>query len=103
MRMSDTVDTETMKVSEAADTVSSPKDNSATKSEVTDQKQSGRDDHGSNNKRDAQVKKKNNNKNSTRFMFSFKKIPSCNASFAHTADRLKSAQTVFSSALLIDI
>ncbi|XP_073318260.1 R3H domain-containing protein 1 isoform X4 [Pagrus major] len=54
MRMSDTVDTETMKVSEAADTVSSPKDNSATKSEATDQKQSGRDDHGSNNKRDAQ-------------------------------------------------
>lgn len=62
MRMSDTVDTETMKVSEAADTVSSPKDNSATKSEVTDQKQSGRDDHGSNNKRDAQVKKKKQQK-----------------------------------------
>lgn len=55
MRMSDTVDTETMKVSEAGDTVSSPKDN-ATKSEVTDQSQSSRDEHGSNNKRDAQVK-----------------------------------------------
>ncbi|XP_051284351.1 R3H domain-containing protein 1 isoform X6 [Dicentrarchus labrax] len=54
MRMSDTVDTETMKVSEAADAVSSPKDNSATKSEVTDQSQSSRDEHGSNNKRDMQ-------------------------------------------------
>ncbi|XP_076579640.1 R3H domain-containing protein 1 isoform X4 [Chaetodon auriga] len=53
MRMSDTVDSDTMKVSEAADTVSSPKD-SATKSEVTDQSQSSRDEHGSNNKRDAQ-------------------------------------------------
>ncbi|XP_041822170.1 R3H domain-containing protein 1 isoform X2 [Chelmon rostratus] len=53
MRMSDTVDTETMKVSEAADTVSSPKD-SAAKSEVTDQSQSSRDEHGGNNKRDAQ-------------------------------------------------
>lgn len=55
MRMSDTLDSETMKVSEAADTLSSPKD-SATKSEVTDQSQSGRDDHSSNNKRDVQVK-----------------------------------------------
>ncbi|XP_042368840.1 R3H domain-containing protein 1 isoform X7 [Plectropomus leopardus] len=53
MRMSDTVDTETMKVSEAADMSPSPKDN-ATKSEVTDQSQSSRDEHGSNNKRDAQ-------------------------------------------------
>ncbi|XP_045910706.1 R3H domain-containing protein 1 isoform X4 [Micropterus dolomieu] len=53
MRMSDTLDSETMKVSEAADTLSSPKD-SATKSEVTDQSQSGRDDHSSNNKRDVQ-------------------------------------------------
>lgn len=51
--MSDTLDSETMKVSEAADTLSSPKD-SATKSEVTDQSQSGRDDHSSNNKRDVQ-------------------------------------------------
>ncbi|KAM9333948.1 R3H domain-containing protein 1 [Symphorus nematophorus] len=54
MRMSDTVDTETMKVSEAADPVSSPKDNNATKSEVTDQSQSSRDEHSSNNKRDVQ-------------------------------------------------
>ncbi|XP_035533494.1 R3H domain-containing protein 1 [Morone saxatilis] len=54
MRMSDTVDTETMKVSEAADAVSPPKDNSATKSEVTDQSQSSRDEHSSNNKRDMQ-------------------------------------------------
>ncbi|XP_019111070.1 R3H domain-containing protein 1 isoform X8 [Larimichthys crocea] len=54
MRMSDTVDTETMKVSEAADTVSSPKENNATKSEVTEQSQSSRDEHGSNNKRDVQ-------------------------------------------------
>ncbi|XP_023136399.2 R3H domain-containing protein 1-like isoform X3 [Amphiprion ocellaris] len=53
MRMSDIVDTETMKVSEAADTVSSAKDN-ATKSEVSDQSQSSRDEHGSNNKRDVQ-------------------------------------------------
>ncbi|TMS11840.1 R3H domain-containing protein 1 [Larimichthys crocea] len=52
--MSDTVDTETMKVSEAADTVSSPKENNATKSEVTEQSQSSRDEHGSNNKRDVQ-------------------------------------------------
>lgn len=56
MRMSDTVDTEIMKVSEAADMVSSPKDNIASKSEVTDQSQSGKDEHGSNNKRDVQVK-----------------------------------------------
>ena len=55
MRMSDTVDTETMKVSEAADTVPSPKDN-ATKSEVTEQSQSSRDEHSGNNKRDVQVK-----------------------------------------------
>lgn len=55
MRMSDTVDSETMKVSEAADTVSSSKDN-ATKSEVADQSQSSRDEHASNNKRDIQVK-----------------------------------------------
>uniref|UniRef100_UPI0037E8D93B R3H domain-containing protein 1 isoform X2 n=1 Tax=Semicossyphus pulcher TaxID=241346 RepID=UPI0037E8D93B len=53
MRMSDTVDTETMKVSEAADTVSPPKDN-ATKSEVAEQSQGARDEHGSNNKRDVQ-------------------------------------------------
>lgn len=55
MRMSDAVDTETMKVSGAADTSSSPKDNSnsAAKSEVTEQ--SSKDEHGSNNKRDAQV------------------------------------------------
>lgn len=52
--MSDTVNTETMKVPEAADTVSSPKDNSATKSEVADQSQSSRDEHGGNNKRDVQ-------------------------------------------------
>ncbi|XP_068165321.1 R3H domain-containing protein 1 isoform X2 [Antennarius striatus] len=54
MRMSDTVDTETMKVSEAADKVSSPKDNIAIKSEIADQSQSGKEDHGGNNKRDAQ-------------------------------------------------
>ncbi|XP_026157044.1 R3H domain-containing protein 1 isoform X3 [Mastacembelus armatus] len=53
MRMSDTTDTETMKVSEAADPVSSRKDNT-TKSEVTDQNQSSRDDHGNNNKKDNQ-------------------------------------------------
>ncbi|XP_078099754.1 R3H domain-containing protein 1-like isoform X9 [Sander vitreus] len=53
MRMSDTVDTETMKVSEAADTVPSPKDN-ATKSEITDQSQSSRDEHGSNHNSDVQ-------------------------------------------------
>ncbi|XP_034533320.1 R3H domain-containing protein 1 isoform X2 [Notolabrus celidotus] len=53
MRMSDTVDTETMKVSEAADPVSPPKDN-ATKSEIADQSQSGKEEHGSNNKKDVQ-------------------------------------------------
>ncbi|XP_069568863.1 uncharacterized protein [Brachyistius frenatus] len=53
MRMSDTVDTETMKVSEAADTVSPANDN-ATKSEASEQNRSGRDEQGSNNKRDAQ-------------------------------------------------
>ncbi|KAM9766931.1 R3H domain-containing protein 1-like isoform 3-T5 [Menidia menidia] len=47
MRMSDIVGTDTMKVSEAADTVSSEKDN-ATKCEVSDQSQS------SSNKKDAQ-------------------------------------------------
>ncbi|KAI3365771.1 hypothetical protein L3Q82_000770 [Scortum barcoo] len=46
-------DSETMKVSEAADTVSPPKDN-ATKSEVADQSQSSRDENGSNNKKDIQ-------------------------------------------------
>ncbi|CAG5932377.1 unnamed protein product [Menidia menidia] len=49
MRMSDIVGTDTMKVSEAADTVSSEKDN-ATKCEVSDQSQS------SSNKKDAQPK-----------------------------------------------
>ncbi|XP_061571452.1 R3H domain-containing protein 1-like isoform X3 [Cololabis saira] len=54
MRMSDIVDTETMKVSEAADTVSPAKDN-ATKSEDSDhQSQSSRDEHGGNNKKDIQ-------------------------------------------------
>lgn len=59
MRMSDPVDTETMKVCEAADDkVSSPKDNVASKSEVTDQSQSSNDvqGSGSNTKRDVQVK-----------------------------------------------
>lgn len=61
MRMSDPVDTETMKVCEAADDkVSSPKHNVATKSEVTDPSQSSNDVHGSSssssNKRDVQVK-----------------------------------------------
>ncbi|CAJ1087042.1 Hypothetical predicted protein [Xyrichtys novacula] len=51
--MSDTVDTETMKVSEAADQVSPPKDN-ATKSENADQSQAGKEEHSSNNKRDVQ-------------------------------------------------
>lgn len=58
MRMSDPVDTETMKVCEAADDkVPSIRDN-ATKSEVADQDQSSKDEHGSNNnnKRDIQVK-----------------------------------------------
>lgn len=56
--MSVPVDTETMKVCEAADDkASSPKDNVATKSEATDQSQSSKDVHGSsNNKRDVQVK-----------------------------------------------
>lgn len=56
MRMSDTVDTEIMKVSEAADMVSSPKDSHASKTEVTEQSQSSKDEHGSNNKRDVQVR-----------------------------------------------
>lgn len=58
MRMSVPVDTETMKVCEAADDkASSPKDNVATKSEAADQSQSSKDVHGSsNNKRDVQVK-----------------------------------------------
>lgn len=58
MRMSDPVDTETMKVCESADDkASSPKDNIATKSEVADQSQSSKDEHGNNNdKRDVQVK-----------------------------------------------
>lgn len=55
MRMSDTVDTETMKVSEAAEPVSPPKDN-ATKSESADQSQGGKEEHGSNNKKDVQVR-----------------------------------------------
>lgn len=53
MRMSDTVDTETMKVSGAADALSSPK---APKCEVTDPTPSAKDEQGGNNKRDAQVK-----------------------------------------------
>lgn len=57
MRMSDTVDTETMKVSGAADALSSPKDNNiAPKCEVTDPTPSAKDEQGGNNKRDAQVK-----------------------------------------------
>ncbi|KAM6958307.1 R3H domain-containing protein 1 isoform 6-T9 [Tautogolabrus adspersus] len=59
MRMSDTVDTETMKVSEAASTVSPPKD-SAAKSEAAEQSQGGREEHGSNNKRDVQVRNSSN-------------------------------------------
>lgn len=58
MRMSDPVDTETMKVCEATDDkVPSIRDNIATESEVTDQNQSSKDEHGSNNnnKRDVQV------------------------------------------------
>ncbi|CAI5637921.1 unnamed protein product [Oreochromis niloticus] len=51
MRMSDNVDTETMKVSEAAEPVSSAKD---AKTEVSDQSQNSRDEHGSNNKKDIQ-------------------------------------------------
>ncbi|KAM9327563.1 R3H domain-containing protein 1 isoform 3-T3 [Pholidichthys leucotaenia] len=53
MRMSDPADTETMKVSEATDTVSIAKDN-ATKSEVSDHCQSSRDESSSNIKRDVQ-------------------------------------------------
>ncbi|KAM6892752.1 R3H domain-containing protein 1 isoform 1-T1 [Lycodopsis pacificus] len=54
MRMSDTADTETMKVSEAADAAPPPKDN-ATNSELADQSQGGREEHGSSsNNRDAQ-------------------------------------------------
>lgn len=49
--MSDNVDTETMKVSEAAEPVSSAKD---AKTEVSDQSQNSRDEHGSNNKKDIQ-------------------------------------------------
>uniref|UniRef100_UPI003AACFAE7 R3H domain-containing protein 1-like n=1 Tax=Centroberyx gerrardi TaxID=166262 RepID=UPI003AACFAE7 len=49
MRMSDTVNIETMKVSEAADTVSSPKDN-ATKSEVSEQSPTDRDELSDNKK-----------------------------------------------------
>ncbi|XP_035984279.1 R3H domain-containing protein 1 isoform X2 [Fundulus heteroclitus] len=52
MRMSDIVDTEAMKVSETTDTVSAARDN-ATKSEVCDQSQSSKDEHG-NNKKDIQ-------------------------------------------------
>lgn len=55
--MSDTVDTEMMKVSGAADALSSPKDNNiAPKCEVTDPTPSAKDEQGGNNKRDAQVK-----------------------------------------------
>nr|XP_046237917.1 R3H domain-containing protein 1 isoform X2 [Scatophagus argus] len=54
MRMSDTVDTETMKVPEAADAVASPKDNIPAKCEAADQSQSSKDEHGSNHKRDVQ-------------------------------------------------
>ncbi|XP_015234024.1 PREDICTED: R3H domain-containing protein 1-like isoform X2 [Cyprinodon variegatus] len=63
MRMSDIVDTETMKVSETADSVSPAKDN-ATKSEVCDQSQSSKEEHGSNNKKDIQPVK--HSKSSTR-------------------------------------
>lgn len=65
MRMSDPVDTETMKVCEAADDkVPSIRDNIATKSEVTDQNHHSKDERGSNNnnKRDVQVKKNKKNK-----------------------------------------
>lgn len=54
MRMSDIADTEAMKVSEAADTVSPAKDN-ATKSELYDKSQSSREEHGSNSMKDTQV------------------------------------------------
>ncbi|KAI4799346.1 hypothetical protein KUCAC02_016978 [Chaenocephalus aceratus] len=53
MRMSDTVDTETMKVSEAAEEVPAPKENDGN-SEVADPSQSSREEPGSNNTRDAQ-------------------------------------------------
>ncbi|XP_010769059.1 R3H domain-containing protein 1-like [Notothenia coriiceps] len=53
MRMSDTVDTETMKVSEAAEEVPSPQENDGN-SEVADPSQSSREEPGSNNTRDAQ-------------------------------------------------
>ncbi|XP_029375320.1 R3H domain-containing protein 1 isoform X2 [Echeneis naucrates] len=53
MRMSDTADTETMKVSEAVDPVSSSKDN-ASKSDVSEQSQSSRDEQGGSSKRDTQ-------------------------------------------------
>ncbi|XP_076008524.1 R3H domain-containing protein 1-like isoform X2 [Genypterus blacodes] len=53
MRMSDTVDAETMKVSEAGDTVPPPKDANA-KSEGSEQSQTNRDEHSGDNKRDAQ-------------------------------------------------
>ncbi|KAJ4924044.1 hypothetical protein JOQ06_000286 [Pogonophryne albipinna] len=53
MRMSDTVDTETMKGSEAAEEVPAPKENDGN-SEVADPSQSSREEPGSNNTRDAQ-------------------------------------------------
>ncbi|XP_034096488.1 LOW QUALITY PROTEIN: R3H domain-containing protein 1-like [Gymnodraco acuticeps] len=53
MRMSDTVDTETMKVSEAAEEMPAPKENDGN-SEVADPSQSSREEPGSNNTRDAQ-------------------------------------------------
>lgn len=55
MRMSDTVDAETMKVSEAADTVPPPKDANV-KPEGSEQSQTNRDEHSSDDKRDTQVK-----------------------------------------------
>ncbi|XP_047433027.1 R3H domain-containing protein 1 isoform X3 [Mugil cephalus] len=54
MRMSDTIDAETMKVPEANDAVSSSAKDSAAKSEVPEPSQSSRDEHSSNNQRDAQ-------------------------------------------------
>lgn len=57
MRMSDPADTETMKVCEVADDKVPSIRDIATKSEVTEQNQSSKDEHGSNNnKRDVQVK-----------------------------------------------
>nr|XP_020447894.1 R3H domain-containing protein 1-like isoform X3 [Monopterus albus] len=54
MRMSDTADTEMMKVSEATNPAAfSPQDNT-TKSEISDQSQSSKDEHSSNNKRENQ-------------------------------------------------